>query len=119
MLRMTSFVAASFIVAFGGTARADDYKLIDQEEINCEIRDFYYNGVVASDGVKPIGGEIGEFSCNGKVLQLTMKKFDDGFVVTKDYGKIMIRFDSSLYGTTFAVLMTDMQRDAIKDLGQN
>ena len=96
--------------------QSEDYVEVDPSELAFSIRDFYCDGVVSSEGTKPIGGEVGEVTCEGKALELVSKQFDDGFIVTKEYGKIKVCFSSSLSGESFSVWLTPPQREALLSL---
>ena len=93
------------------------YEQVDPSELSFTIKDFYYDAIVDSPGVaKPIGREVGEFFCEGHKLELKSKQFEDGFIVTVDYGKIKIQFSSSLSGSSFALWLTHEQKKALKAL---
>jgi hypothetical protein len=91
----------------------EEYELVPPGELAFEIREFYYDGVVASDGVKPTGGEIGQLLCGVKPIELSQSEFVDGHIVTKDFGRIRVRFSSSLTSGGFAVFLKPSQKSAL------
>jgi hypothetical protein len=90
------------------------YEFVPPKELAFEVQDFYYNGAVAADGVKPNGGEVGKLLCAGKAVELASPEFEDGYIVTKDFGKIKVRFSSSLTSEGFAVFLTPTQKGALR-----
>jgi len=95
----------------------DGYQLVDPSELMFSIRDFYYEGVSTDEGTKPTGGEVGKLICEGHEIELQSPEFEGGFIVTKNYGKIKIRFGSSVSGaTSFAIWLTPEQKSKFKEL---
>jgi len=94
-------------------AAEEEYELVQPDELALEIREFYYDGVVASDGVKPTEGEIGQLLCGVKPIELSQSEFVDGHIVTKDFGRIRVRFSSSLTSGGFAVFLKPSQKSAL------
>jgi hypothetical protein len=94
-------------------AQPEEYVEVDPSELAFMIEDFYYDGVVGPDGMEPIGGEVGRFTCEGQVLELTSPEFVDGFIETKEYGRIKVRFTTQLGGGSFAVWLTPTQKQAL------
>lgn len=95
------------------------YEVVDPAELAFSIEDFYYDGVVTEEGMQPTGGEVGTFTCEGQVLELETPEFVDGFIVTKDYGKIKILFTTSLSGGSFSVSLKPSQKEALTALKAN
>lgn len=96
----------------------EKYELVSPSELTFGVEDFYYDGIVESGGMmKPTGGEIGKFTCEGRMLVLESNRFQDGFILTRDYDKIKIRFSSSLFGgTSFSIWLTPKQKTALMEL---
>ena len=98
-------------------AAADDYQPLGYGDVRCGIANFTYDGVM--DGprmVKPISGRVGLFMCENQKIELASPNFEDGFILTKDYGKVKVRFGMSLSGTTFSIWMTPEQKKALLKL---
>ncbi|HHH48320.1 MAG TPA: hypothetical protein ENK51_05470 [Gammaproteobacteria bacterium] len=101
-------------------AAEDDYQLLGPQDVRCGITNFTYDGVL--DGprlVKPMSGKVGLFLCENQKIELASPDFEDGFILTRDYGKIKVRFAMSLSGTTFTLWMTPEQRKAMLKLRQH
>jgi len=94
--------------------QAEGYEFVPPTELKFKIQDFYYNGAVADDGVRPNGGEVGKFSCGGKRIELAKPDFEAGQIVTKKFGKIRVRFSSSLTSDGFAVFLSPSQKAALR-----
>ena len=117
-LLVTSFLLASLA---GGLAMAspagDNYQMLGPQDVRCGITHFTYDGVM--DGprwVKPMSGKVGLFLCENQKIELASPNFEDGFILTRDYGKVKVRFGMSLSGTTFTLWMTPEQRKALLKL---
>jgi hypothetical protein len=93
---------------------ADKYEPADPSELSFSIKDMNYR--TGPDGETPTSGNVGHFICEGHELQLAKQEFEDGFIVTKDYGKIKIRFSRSLFSSGFSVWLTAKQKEALKPL---
>ena len=98
-----------------------EYKPVHPPEIACAFKDYNYEGVVAEGGaVKPVGGSIGEFHCglgldaDSKKIDLAVNAFEDGGVVTEDFGIVQVRFSSSLTSDGYMLMMTDEQKEKIR-----
>ena len=52
--------------------------------------------MVAPGVTKPTSGTVTAFECNGKDVELTSDTITDGYIETKDFGKIGIRFASQV-----------------------
>lgn len=90
---------------------------VKPSELSFEFRNYNYEGsIVAGGGVKPIGGNIGQFLCEGVSLALKSSKFENGFVITQDYGKIKVIFGTSLYGESFSIYLKEDQKEALISL---
>lgn len=99
------------------TTKVNEYLEVNPTELSFEIRDYNYDGtIVSGGGVKPINGNIGQFLCEGVPLALKSSKFEDGFVVTQNYGKIKVIFGASLYGESYAIYLTSDQKEALSSL---
>jgi hypothetical protein len=98
------------------TADEDKYEEVNPAELSFEMRDYNKMGVVGKGGLQPTGGHIGQFLCEGHPLLLSSDKFEDGFVVTKEYGKIKVAFGNPLHGESFSVYLTAKQKRALSSL---
>jgi hypothetical protein len=96
--------------------QSEDYVKVDLSELAFSFRCFGHQVVPAPEGAKPIGGEVEEFTCEGRTLELASKHFEDGFIVTKEYGKIKVRFSFSPQGESFSLWLTPTQRKALLSL---
>lgn len=94
---------------------ADDYQIVTPETLELVIEDFYYEGIIAEDGTKPAGGDVGQLRCGAKPIPLASSIFDNGHIVTEGFGKIRVRFSSSLTTTGFAVLLRPSQLSLLKE----
>lgn len=93
-----------------------EYTLLDPEELQCSLEDYDYEAVIGEGGEAVLtGGNIGRFSCAGKEIPLRKAEFEDGFIVTQDFGRINIQGSSSLLSSGFALYVTDRQRAALKE----
>lgn len=73
---------------------AADYVLVP---INCVVNHSGWKGVVVEPGVdKPTSGTAVTFECNGKEVEIANTTISDGYIETKDFGKIGIRFASQV-----------------------
>ena len=120
-LLLTSFFVAS--LAGGGLTMAapagDNYQMLGPHDARCGITNFTYDGVLeGSRMVKPISGKVGLFLCENQKIALASPNFEDGFILTRDYGKIKVRFGMSLSGTLFTLWMTPEQKEALIKLRQ-
>jgi hypothetical protein len=114
-----NLLLALLIVCLISCASENTYKKVSPSDLDFRLKASGYSGIVDPDGVKPTGGTIVEFFCEGHVLELESNQFEGGFVSTKDYGKIKIRFPSSLTsGGSFTVWLTGKQKKALKELKQ-
>jgi hypothetical protein len=96
------------------SAGTEEYEEVNPSELSFVLRDYNYEGVVAAGGgVEPIGGHIGQFLCEGQPLELASDKFEDGFIITKHYGKVKVIFSASLMGESFSVYLTSKQKEAL------
>ena len=107
-----------------GEIASGEYKPVHFTEIACAFKDVSYRGTVGEEGATvPSGGEIGEFRCalgsstdRTKVVELAANEFNDGFIETKQFGKIKVLFRPSLTGSDeYVIFMTDEQKDALND----
>lgn len=127
---LAALAAPAFAAAFQETSRPpkagvkESYKPVHYTEIACAFKDFYYEGTVGEGGsVLPTGGGIGEFRCalggsldRAKPIELAAKEFREGFIETKSFGKIKVRFRSSLTGDDqYIIFMTDRQKAGLKN----
>ena len=101
------------VVMQKSTPPKSKYEPIDPSELAFELRGYYMRGIVGSDGTVPSGG-FDEFLCEGQTLELESNEFQDGFILTKDYGKIKIRFSNSIHGDGFSIWLTAKQKAALK-----
>ena len=78
----------------GQPAAADEYALAP---IDCIVSHSSWRGTVVSPGVtKPTSGTVTALECNGKDVELTSDTITDGYIETKDFGKVGIRFASQV-----------------------
>ena len=71
----------------------DEYVRIPVE---CIVIHSGYEGIVVSPGVSKPTGTLVELKCNGKIIETMDNKIIDGFIETKDFGKVAIRFNSMI-----------------------
>jgi len=119
-LLVTSFILACML---GGLTMAapteDNYQPMGPRDVRCGITNFSYDGVM--DGlrmVKPTSGKVGLFLCENQKIELASPNFEDGFILTRNYGKIKVRFGMSLSGTLFTLWMTPEQKEMLIKLRQ-
>lgn len=88
------------------------YQLIDVTSARFRLVGQKYdaNSERTDEGIKPNGGTVGTFSCGGNKIELASDKFENGFIVTKEYGKIKIRFTEGMAGTLLSVFLTAEQK---------
>jgi len=99
-----------------GEENDTEYHFVPPSELEFSIEDMHYNAMVGESGTAvPVGGEIGKLLCNGKPIELASKEFDDGHIVTKDFGRVKILFSSSLTQSGMAIYLTNKQKKAISD----
>lgn len=105
------------LIEAGAENTREEYERVEPSDLSFAINDFHYDALVDSSGyATPIGGKVGEFLCEGQKLELNSEEFENGFIVTKDYGKIKIRFDSSLTGSpSFLLWLTPKHKVALKE----
>jgi len=119
-LLLTFFFLALLTHGFTmAVAAEDNYHMLGPQDVRCGITNFTYDGVM--DGprlVKPMSGKVGLFLCENQKIELASPNFEDGFILTRDYGKIKVRFAMSLSGTAFTLWMTPEQRRALLKLRQ-
>lgn len=71
-----------------------DYVLVPMD---CVVSHSGWEGIVVAPGVtKPTSGTVVAFECNGKGVEIANKTIADGYIETKDFGKIGIRFGSQV-----------------------
>jgi len=86
--------AAGTSIPSGQPAASDEYALVP---IDCVVSHSSWRGTVVSPGVtKPTSGTVTAFECNGKAVELTSDTITDGYIETRDFGKIGIRFASQV-----------------------
>ncbi len=119
-LLVTSFILTTMLGGLTMAAPAgDNYQILGPRDVRCGITNFSYDGVM--DGprmVKPMSGKVGLFLCENKKIELASPNFEDGFIITRDYGKVKVRFGMSLSGTLFTLWMTPGQKAALIKLRQ-
>ncbi len=119
-LFVTSVILASMVGGLTMAAPAgDNYQMLGPYDVSCGITNFSYDGVLENSRmVKPVSGKVGLFLCEDQKIELASPNFEDGFILTRDYGKIKVRFGMSLSGTTFTLWMTPEQKKALMKLRQ-
>ena len=119
-LLVTSFILASMTGSLAGAApEADNYQPLGYSDVRCGITDFSFDGELeGSRMIKPTSGKVGRFICEDQKIELASPNFEDGFILTRDYGKVKVRFGMSLSGTTFTIWMTPEQKKALMKLRQ-
>lgn len=107
--------------------KTEMYELVNPSELSFSYRqyqtvgsykdEYYHGGEVGSVVGIPMG-LVGELSCEGKILELANKEFtDDGFILTKEYGKIKFRTSTSLISKpSFNIWLTPSQKKAFKEI---
>lgn len=122
-MKYLSILLSQFLILVTLTVLAkagdnENYKYIAPSELSFGLSDFSYTIAISLKGpipVEPISGEITTFSCGGHKIELDSNKVENGFIVTKDYGKIKIRVGPSDYGH-FSIWLTPTQKKALKAL---
>ncbi len=119
-LLLTSFFLASLTSGLAIAAPAgDNYQILGPRDVSCGITNFSYDGVMEGQRmVKPMSGKVGLFFCEKQKIELASPDFEDGFILTRDYGKVKVRFGMSLSGTLFTLWMTPEQKAALIKLRQ-
>lgn len=93
-----------------------EYTVLDLEELQCSLENYDYEAVIGEGGEAVLtGGNIGRFLCADKEIPLRKNDFEEGFIVTRDFGRIKIAGSSSLLNSGFALYVTDRQREALKE----
>ena len=103
------------VTPVGAGEQEEQYQEVDPKELSFTIKDYHHRCVLDEDGGKPIEGEIGTLICDGKSVELLSNKFEDGYIITKEFGKIKIRFSASLMRTGFSIWLTPSQKNALKE----
>ncbi|MBC8874264.1 MAG: hypothetical protein H8E44_32920 [Planctomycetes bacterium] len=63
--------------------------------VKCVVYHSGYEGIIVAPGVlKPTGGTVVSLECNGKKVDILDEAIADGFIETKEFGKIGVRFGS-------------------------
>ena len=69
-----------------------DYVLVPMD---CIVFHSGWEGIVVAPGVtKPTSGIVVAFTCNGKDVEIADKTIADGYIETRDFGRMGIRFRS-------------------------
>jgi len=98
-------------------AAEGNYELVDSQVLKFRLQgQGNYGDTRDDDGIKPNGGKVGTFTCEGTKLELANEAFEDGFIVTKDYGKIKIRFTTTMLGIVLNVFITPEQKGKLARL---
>ncbi|MCY3023193.1 MAG: hypothetical protein NTW87_29805 [Planctomycetota bacterium] len=88
-----------------------NYEMIEPQALKFRMQgQADYGNDRDDDGIKPNAGKVGTFTCEGTKLELANEQFVDGFIVTKDYGKVKIRFTTTMIGTVLSVYLTPEQK---------
>jgi len=95
---------------------ADEYQLVEPQVLKFSLKGHKYDSERTEEGIKPTGGTVGTFFCEGQKLELASDKFEDGFIVTKDYGKIKVRFTQGMMGAFMSVFLTPGQKGVLAAL---
>ena len=74
------------------------YQLIDVTSARFRLVGQKYNANSGrtDEGIKPNGGTVGRSPAGGDGIELASDKFENRFIVTKEYGKIKIRFTEGM-----------------------
>lgn len=67
-----------------------------QIPIECTVIHSGYEGIVVSRGLSKPTGTLVELQCNGKIIETLNNKITDGFIDTKNFGKVAVRFYSMI-----------------------
>lgn len=95
------------------------YELVDTQVLKFRLQgQSNYGDARDDDGIKPNGGKVGVFTCEGQKIELANEAFEDGFIVTKNYGKIKIRFTTTMLGIVLNVFCTAEQKGQLAKLRQ-
>ncbi len=119
-LLVTFFILTTMLGGLAAAAPAEDnYQILGPRDVSCGITNFSYDGVMEGQRmVKPMSGKVGLFFCEKQKIELASPNFEDGFILTRDYGKVKVRFGMSLSGTLFTLWMTPEQKTALMKLRQ-
>ncbi|MBI5294266.1 MAG: hypothetical protein HY869_02240 [Chloroflexi bacterium] len=89
-----SALATSTQVPIQQPSATTDYVLAPMD---CVVSHSGWEGIVVAPGVvKPASGTVVAFECNGKDVEIANTTIVDGYIETKDFGKIGIRFGSQV-----------------------
>lgn len=88
MKRITIAFCASLVA---GIAHAQEYVPV---KANCVVYHSGYEGKIVAPGVSEPSGKIARLECNGKDVEISSKDMAGGFIATKAYGKVKVRFGS-------------------------
>jgi hypothetical protein len=81
-----------------------------ETKIAVELIQYNYLGIVAGDGlVKPQGGSIEKVLVAGKDVALTRHDFSEGYIHTKEFGRIEVLFGASVTGECVLLVATPDQ----------
>ncbi len=71
-----------------------DYVLVPMD---CVVTHSGWEGIVVAPGItKPTSGTVVSLECNGKDVEIANRTIADGYIETKDFGKIGFRFESQI-----------------------
>lgn len=108
----------SAAVARESEADPENFERVDPRELNCTLNFLFHRSAVRNGVSKPISGEVGEFICNGQSIELLSQKVEDGYILTKEWGKVGVRFSTSVSAMGFettSIWLIPSQKAALRE----
>lgn len=89
------------------------YELVDPAQLNCGFsmpEGATLTETMGADGRTHLEGTIGDLICEGKQVKLESNKVVDGFITTKDFGKIRIELSFVTYTAKMYMLAAEREK---------
>ena len=77
----------------GQSAYAEEYVPV---KVNCTVYHSGYKGTVVAPRISVPSGKVVKLECNGKDVDITNNDMVDGYIATKAFGKVKVRFESDI-----------------------